>query len=398
MFSLAVASFICMEIKNIPEVATRIIIALRNGERIILCGDADLDGAASVIILKEAIEILAPHQYKLLEVYFPNREKEGYGLNLIALKQLKDKAPALLITLDCGIGNVREVELAKKMGFEVIIIDHHEILPEVPKASIIVDPKQKSDPYPFKEFACAGIVYKLVKFLLQSVEKSYKPEKFLELVMLATLADQMPLKEENEKLVTDGILSLKYTKRPGIKALMELTEFRDGETEEIRKKILFPLNKAGLDNHLHVAYLLLTENSDNKAKKFARELLIKSTKKRGEVEVIYNEIESRIANYSSSPDIIFEGNSSWPLALVGAAASKICRKYQKPAFLFKIDKKESVGSVKVPSGGNAVKAMNSCRKLLKTYGGHPQAAGFRIENENLEKFKNCLIKYYKESR
>ena len=386
-----------MIIKNIPLVADRLRTAVSNQEKIVLYGDADLDGVASVIILKESIETLNPeysgHNASKIRVYFPDREKEGYGINKIALENLKKEAPALFIALDCGIGNVEGVEVAKEMGFEVIIIDHHQVLPEVPRASIIVNPKQPDDPYPFKSLAAVGVVYQLSRFLLKNL-KGYHPERFLELAMLATLADQVPLKEDNKKLVEDGVLALRHTKRPGLKALIELTGLQSGGVEEIRRSILFPLNRASLDNHLHEAYLLLTETSLDKAKKLSRELLQRSAKRKEMVQNVYNEVEDRIENEGYS-NVIFEGSSFWSLVLLGTVASKICQKYRKPTFLFKmVDDKESVGTVRMPSGGDAVRAMIGCRDLLETYGGHALAAGFRIRNENLDKFKNCLIKYF----
>lgn len=390
-----------MVIKNIPLVAARILRAISNQEKIILYGDADLDGVASVIILKESIEMLGseytdPKTLKV-KVYFPDRENEGYGINEIALNNLKKEAPALLIALDCGIGNVREVEMAKEMGFEVIIIDHHQILPKIPKASIVVDPKQPSDPYPFKSLAAVGVVYQLVEFLLKDFKGHYSPDKFLELAMLATLADQVPIKEDNKKLVTGGVLAIKHTKRQGIKALMGLTGFQEGGVEEIRQKVLFPLNRAGLENHLHEAYLLLTEVSQERAKELANQLLERSIKRKAMVQDVYVKVEDRIKK-EKHLSVIFEGSSSWPLVLLGTVASKICQKYKKPTFLFKIvNDDESVGTVRMPSDGDAVKAMIDCRHLLKTYGGHALAAGFRVKNENLGKFKDCLAKYFAET-
>ena len=137
-----------MEIKNLKRAAGRIKRAIKNKEKIILYGDADLDGAASVIILKESIKNLGG---KVARVYFPDREKEGYGLNQKALNLLKKEAPALLILLDCGISNFKEIKLAKKLSLKVIIIDHHEVLEKLPEAEIIIDPKQPGDKYSFKE-------------------------------------------------------------------------------------------------------------------------------------------------------------------------------------------------------------------------------------------------------
>jgi len=381
------------QIKNLKKVANRILEAVKNKEKVILYGDADPDGVASVIILKETLDALGSPP---IQIYFPDREKEGYGITEVALKILAKKAPALLITLDCGIGNVREVEIAKKIGFEVIIIDHHKMLPEVPKASIICDPKQKGDKYPFKELATAGISYKLSKILFSSVGKSYRLEKFLELVAIATLADQMPLLQDNEKLVKEGILALNFTERKGLKSLMEETQFGSSSIKEVRRKILPPLNAALATGSLNEAYLLLIEKDPKKAKEGAKKLIEKAELRREEIKSIFWELEERILKRGKAPQrIIFEGDESWPLIFLGSVASRICQKYKKPVFLFKKGKEESPGAVRTPKGLDGVKMMINCRQLLITYGGHPLAAGFRIKNENLQSFKECLFKYFK---
>src|SRR3990170_683109 len=154
-----------MEIKNLKKAAQRILRAIKDKEKIILYGDSDLDGVSSVIILKESIRNLGGHAEA---IYFPDRDKEGYGLTKKALESLKDFVPALLVMADCGIGNFEELSLAKKIGLEAVVIDHHEVLGKLPIASIIVDPKQKTDKYPFKLFAATGIVYKLSKEMFRN--------------------------------------------------------------------------------------------------------------------------------------------------------------------------------------------------------------------------------------
>lgn len=375
------------EIKNLKKAAGRILKAVVDKEKIIVYGDADLDGVASVIILEEAIKELGG---KIGAVYFPDRENEGYGINEDALNFLKNKAPALFVSLDCGIGNFKEVKIAKKMGFEVLIIDHHKILERLPDASIIVDPRQESDKYPFKELASAGIIYKLIKLMLKEVGKWEQPERFLELVALATLADMMVLEDENEKLVRAGILALNYTKRPGLQALLNLT---GSGIEEAEKKIVPPLNSGAPKDHLNEIYLLLTETDFNKARELAAVLIERNRKRKDEIKRIFGEVIEKVEVGEDSP-IIFEGDSFWSLVLLGPVASRVCQKYKKPVFLFKKGRKESPGAVRMPEGLDGVKAMMYCRKLLETYGGHPPAAGFRIKNENLEKFKECLIKYF----
>ncbi len=377
-----------MEIKNLKKAAKRILKAIKDEERIILYGDADLDGIASLIILKETIEELGG---KITSVYFPNREKEGYGINEKALNYLKKYAPALFISLDCGIGNFKEVKLARKIGFEVIIVDHHQVLEELPEASIIVDPKQKGDKYPFKKLACVGVVYKLAENLLLKTGQDYH-KRFLELVALGTISDQMPMIDENKKLVKQGITALDHTQRQGIQALIELTAFKNINLSEVQQKIISPLSSARSYAHLNEIYLFLTENSFAKAEKLASALIKRVEKKREKIRKIYLGVERKLENYQV---LIFEGDAKWPLILLGTIASRICHKYQKPVFLYKIQARESQGTVRTPSGIDGVKAMISCKSLLETYGGHALAAGFRIKNKNLKKFKQCLTNYFK---
>ena len=195
-----------IEIKNLKKVAQRILKAIKNKEKIVLYGDADLDGVAAVIVLADTIKNLGG---KITAIYFPDRELEGYGITEKGLNYLKKLSKkALLISLDCGIGNFKEVVMAKKLGLEVIIIDHHQILDELPEASIIVDPKQKGDKYPFKELAAAGVVFKLSELLLKNIMTENLRKNFLELTALATIADMMPREEENKVFIEEGLKSL----------------------------------------------------------------------------------------------------------------------------------------------------------------------------------------------
>src|SRR3989344_359787 len=194
-----------MEIKNLKKAAERITTAVKNKENIILYGDADLDGAASVIIFKEALKNLGAEPSA---VYFPDRETEGYGITPKGLDYLKKFSPALLVAFDLGIGNFEEVKTAKKLGLEVIIIDHHEILDKLPSASIIVNPKQKGDRWPFKEFAASGLSFKLAELILAEKFSDSLRNNFLELAALATIADMMPKKDENALIISEGKESL----------------------------------------------------------------------------------------------------------------------------------------------------------------------------------------------
>lgn len=378
------------KIKNIEKAAERIKKAVQNKERIILYGDSDLDGISSVVILEEAIKTLGGH---IESAFFPDRENNGYGINLHALELLKDKAPALFITLDLGIGNIKEVDMANKLGFEVIIVDHHEVLKGIPNASIIVDPKQPSDDYPFKGLANVGITYNLCLELLgEDISENLK-NSFLELTALGTIADMVPQIEQNKEIIEHGVRSLKNTFRPA------LIVFADVLGEGVifgnsLQKIISTLNAAESVNFENESYVLLTSSSLPKCKEIIEKLLNKNLNKQHQIKSIVRDMEKRISQNSDDP-IIFEGDRAWRLTLAGAIASIVCNKYEKPAFIFKKMDEESCGSVRNPEGTNSVDAMKSCGELLITYGGHAQASGFRIKNENLEEFKSRLTEYFK---
>lgn len=377
-----------MEIKNLKKFANRLKKAITNKERIILYGDADLDGITSLIIVKESIKSLGG---QVAEVYFPDREKEGYGLTELALDQLKKWSPSLLVLLDCGITSFKETELAKSMGFEIVIIDHHEVLEKMPKASIIVDPKQKGDKYPFKGLATAGLAYKLAEVILGGKLSDALRNNFLELTALATIADMMPQEADNKTIIEEGLFCLEKTYRPGLAAFLEMYKSERGENIRlIAHEIASTLNIAEQRNHLNTSYLLLSADSVEEAKVLAAHLLEKREQKRSEVKIITAQVEELISKKQKEP-IVFEESSDWPLAPGGSIASIICNKYEKPTFIISKKEEESRGAVRVPRGIDSVALMKKCSKYLLSFGGHAPASGFRIKNENLGKFKKCLI-------
>ena len=386
------------KIKNIDKAANKIKKAIKDGERIILYGDSDMDGVTSTVILEEAIKNLGGH---IDCVMFPDRESDGYGLNLKALRKIDGKHPALMILMDQGIGNIKEIDLANKMGFEVIIIDHHEPLKGLPEASVIVDPKQKSDSYPFKGLANVGIVFNLCLELLGDSKKHLISQNlknsFLELAALGTIADRVPQIEQNQDIIEEGLRSLRNTFRPALRAFLDI--LGDGKVfEEYLSQIIAALNSAESVDFNNDSYTLLTSSDQQKCRELAQKLLDKNKHKQTVVNNIVKEIERRIQKEElkgKSQNIIFEGDPSWKLVLAGSAASIICEKYQKPAFIFKKMDNESCGSVRNPLGTNSVEAMKECSDILITYGGHANASGFRIKNEHLDEFKECLNKYFK---
>ncbi len=375
-----------VEIKNLRKAAERILKAVNKQERIILYGDADLDGVTSVIILKDTIKNLGG---KITAVYFPNREVEGYGISEQGLNLFKKEAPALFIAVDCGIGNFKEIKLAKELGFEIIIIDHHQVLDELPDADIIVDPKQKEDKYPFKGLAAVGIVFKLSEILLENKMTEILRKNFLELVAIATIADMMPREEENNFFIKEGLRSLEKSFRPGIKTFFETAIIKNySDIWHKVSKINSILNIRDVENQLPASFRLLTAASIEETKELVEKLLIKAEIRKEKIKEITNEVEKRISGRDES--IVFEGGDDFELTLISSVASIICQRYQKPTFLFKKLEQESQGTVRTPPEVDSVELMKKCSEYLLTYGGHSQASGFRIKNDKLDQFKNCL--------
>ncbi|MBU3964275.1 DHH family phosphoesterase [Patescibacteria group bacterium] len=384
--------------KGTKQVAQRILRAAQKGEKVIIFGDADLDGIASVVVLQELFELLNPlySQNKNIKVYFPDREEEGHGISKEMLNSFKKEVPALFFAVDCGIANIKEIKLAKKIGFETIIIDHHPPLEKVAEPDLLVDPKQKGETYPFTDFAAVGLVYKVAECVLEETSHpEYAKEKLLELTALATLSDQMPLKEDNRELVDKGMNALLTTQRPGLLALIELGDV-DLQTDiDIFQKIIAPLNSAKLKNNIAESYLLLIEDSPKKAKILAQRLIRQNKEKKALIQQTLAELIQKIEREKKESLIIFEISDYWPAPALGVIASKLLHIYKKPVFVFKRGEQESVCSARLPYDLDGVDALIKCKKLLKTYGGHAPACGCRVENKNLSKFEKCLEAYFK---
>ena len=381
-----------IKIRNIEKAAGRIKQAIHNNEKIILYGDSDLDGITSVVMLEEAIKNLGG---TVSDTFFPDRENDGYGVNLKALEILKTKAPALFVTLDLGIANNKEIAIANEIGLKVIVVDHHEVLHSVPDAEIVVDPKQPGDDSGFKYLANVGLTFKLCEELLgQNMSVNLK-KSFLELTALATISDMVPQIDDNKIYIEEGLRSLKNTWRPGLRSFLDIL----GEGEVLANgfyKVISALNAGETLNFKNESYVLLTSSSRDTCMEITQDLIAKTNYKQIKIKAICEEVERRASQKSGEP-IIFEGDPAWKLLLAGSVASIIHSKYNKPTFIYKKGDTEACGSVRSPKGTNSVEAMKSCGELLLTYGGHAQASGFRLKNENLEKFKEGLVKYFTEN-
>lgn len=380
-----------MKIKNIEKAAKRIIKAAEQKETIIIYGDSDLDGISSMVILKETIDNIS--KFNNVLAFSPVRN-EGHGLSFQTLDFIKSKANSgLIITLDCGITNFEEIKDAKESGFSVIVIDHHRPLENVPEADIVVAPKQKGDETTFKEYANVGLTFKLAKEILKEKMSPMLEQSFLELVALGTISDMMIEEGENKEWIEKGLESIQMSQRPAIRAIFSiLNPMNFSSKRDMVSKVNSALNSSSIDGHIHKAYLFLLESDFDKALETAKDLIEESNTKQKEVALLTEELIEKISKEDSS--IIFEGSYVWKGEYLGAVASRLSNYFDKPVFLYKKGEKISRGTVRMPKGMDAVKAMDSCKELLITFGGHAPAAGFTVDNSNINKFEKCLKNYF----
>ncbi|MCH7551958.1 DHH family phosphoesterase [Patescibacteria group bacterium] len=380
-----------MAIKNLDKAAARLKKAVKKGERIILYGDADLDGVCSAIIMQETLKSLGGN---VVRVYFPDRENDGYGITLKALKELKTFSPALLCAMDLGISNFKEIKEAKKQGFDVILVDHHVVLGKLPDADIIVDPKQEGDTHPFKELAACGLTFRLAEEILKDKMSSALRKSLVELAAIGTIADMMVREQDNIEIIEEGMETLENSWRPGVRAffgLQELAQFPNIESK--LQKMISILNVRDVENGYPASFRILSSDSEKEVILIAQRLLKVHELRRQERDRLLVKVRNSISE-KKNESIVFEGGEDFEYILLGGLASIISQEEKKPTFMYRKMKKECVGSVRAPLGQDTVEAMKHCKEYTITYGGHPQASGFRVENKNLARFKNCLLEYF----
>lgn len=385
--------------KNMERAVARVVKAVKNKERVAVYGDYDADGVTSSVMLTEFFKILGLSG----QVYIPDRATEGYGLNKRAIDWLISKKINLIVTCDCGVANKDEIDYAKRKGIEVIVLDHHQPLLEFSNDYIIVDAKQKSDKYPFKELAGCGVVYKFIQAFIKSNRDLIKEEEgfekwWLDLVAIGTIADCVPLigplTSENRTLVKYGLQVLSKTKRLGLQKLMDKAgvDTKSLDTYTLGFVIAPRINSAGRMNHANAAYKLLMAESYPEADRLATELNQANYQRQRLTEQITKEALEKIGEVKPDQKIIFAQKEGWPIGVVGIVAGKIAEEFSRPTFILGKEKYESVGSARSNINFSVIDALSKCSNLLLEYGGHRQAAGFSLKNENVDKFFKQLNK------
>lgn len=364
--------------------------AIAAGDRIMIFGDYDADGVCATSILLETLtELGAQVSFRL-----PSRQKDGYGLNENAVREISEKAK-LLITVDCGISNRAEVALAKELGMTVIVTDHHQLPEELPEADAVLNPLIGNYPCPF--LCGAGVALKIC----QALQGTAGLEKQLDLAAIATVADIVPLMDENRVIVREGLERIRKTGRPGLKALLECSGTAGPLQADALAFRLGPrLNAAGRLGDASLAVRLLLTGMPEKAADTARKIEEMNRQRQNMEREI---TAAAMAQITESPSfgedrILIAAGEGWNPGLIGLAAGKICEKFYRPAIVLSLpeDSGPVVGSCRSIPGVNIFKLLQECEDLLVRFGGHAQAAGLTVARENIPALRERMNRILRE--
>lgn len=378
---------------QMEKVVGRIEKARKEKQKVLIFGDYDADGITSIVILREVLLMLDID----VSVYIPDKKSEGYAMNLKAVEKFAGEKVQLIITVDCGITNIAEVARAAELGMDVIITDHHHVPETIPEAFAVINPNMPDCGYPFRELAGVGVAFKVVQAIFKKLlpEKKQQEKWMLDLVAIGTVADCVPLTGENRVLVKYGLVVLAKTRRIGLLELFRVGRILvDEQNIPDARKISFQIapriNAAGRINHANLAYDLVVENSQIKARDFALELEETNARRQKMTETISNEIRAVAENMFNEKKLIFAMGENFPVGVVGLVAGRIASQYNKPTIILQKGETESVGSLRSIPQINIIEAIGKCADVLKKFGGHAQAAGVTVMNENLDAFYQKL--------
>ncbi len=389
---------------GMSDAVERIRQAIKRGELIAVYGDFDADGVTSTALLAQALAALGAD----VKPYIPDREEEGYGLNRDALRTLKDAGVGLVITVDCGIRSVEEVDYGNRLGLDIIITDHHSVGDELPPALAVIDPKidaklrleeGRTNGYPEDMLAGVGVAYKLADALFRAEQAqsrrqpAFNLDDLLDLVALGTVADLAPLDRlENRELVRRGLSVLNRAQRPGIYELALVARVEPGKinTTSIGFMLGPRLNAAGRLESAMLAYDLLVASMPEAGRLAQRLQEINAERQALTLEAV--EIARARALEDSADDVplIFAANDNFKPGIVGLVAGRLCEEFYVPSVVIEQGEGESRGSCRSIPKFNITAALDQCAELLVRHGGHAQAAGFTIANENIPALKERL--------
>ena len=382
---------------DMDKAVERVQRALADHERIAVFGDYDVDGITATCIL---VDYLQSRGADVLH-YIPRRIEDGYGLSVDAIEGLYRKGTRLLITVDCGITGVEEVDFANSLGMDVVVTDHHECKETLPRAVAVVDPHRPDCGYPFKHLAGCGVALKLALALGGPDREEALFSRYCTLAAIGTVADVMQMSGENRTIVSRGLAAIEHSDFIGLHALLKEAGLAGREITSVQIGfVLAPrINAAGRMGAADKAAELLLCTDPAEAERMARELCALNRERQNVEQTIYSQAEEMIAHL---PDrdrsaLVLE-SSRWHQGVVGIVASRLSEKYSRPSFMIHLNGDTGKGSCRSWGGFNLFAALENCKDLLLGFGGHELAAGFTIEEANIPAFRERMNDYARSFR
>ncbi len=388
-------------LKGVSVAVNRILQAFEAAETIVVYGDYDADGVTSTALMVQALQTFGAK----VRPYIPDRFEEGYGLNKQAIATLADEGASLVITVDCGVRSVDEVIYGNELGLSFIITDHHTVPKDengqdiLPPAVAVINPKQRDCPYPFKDLAGVGVAFKLAQALQQAVApqnggplSGLAEEDLLDLVAIGTVADMVPLLGENRTLVKTGLTYVNQPRRVGLTALIEQSGLKPGHITagSVGFMIGPRLNAAGRLIHAQLAYRLLSTDNSVEAHQLSEKLDQVNIERQQMTQTFVDQARERILADDELAPLYLIIEPSFNQGVVGLVASRLTEEFYRPVLVAQRGETYTKGSGRSIPEFNITHALDQCSDLLVKYGGHKAAAGFTIENRNLEAFRARL--------
>lgn len=381
---------------DMTKACDRIITALEKNEKILVYGDYDADGVSSSVLMVSSLQALGGD----VSVYIPHRELEGYGLNETNTNYIIEQKYNLVITVDCAISNKNEIKTLQDTGIDVIVTDHHTEPLDLPAAHALINPQLSRESYPFKKLAGVGVAFKVIQGLMSRLteRKIFLNKDFfetcggyqgyikwlLDLVSIGTVADCMPLLDENRLFVKYGLLVLQKSQRLGIRELLNHAGVsgKDIQTYHIGFQLAPRINAAGRLDHANVAYELLMSKDPVRACELSNQLNDTNIERQNITERILQEIKSKFTAASGNNLVCVLGDD-WLAGIVGLVAGKLVEYFNKPVIVMTKSKGLITGSGRSLSSFNMIDALQKLDKYLKAYGGHKMACGFTLKDNSL---------------
>ncbi|MFA5259764.1 MAG: single-stranded-DNA-specific exonuclease RecJ [Candidatus Omnitrophota bacterium] len=376
-------------LKDIDKTLSRISLARQKGERVLIFGDYDVDGITSTAVLYNYLHTLGID----VVTHLPHRIHDGYGLNENVCQIAREKGASLVIAVDCGITAFREIELLQQEGLDCLVIDHHEPAERgIPSAFAVIDPKRKDCPYPFKHLAAVGLVAKLGQALFGAVQ-----EEYLDLIALGTIADVVPLRDENRIFVKMGLPRIGQTKNKGLSALMEVARIRGKKMKPYHAGfILGPrINATGRMGSAQQSLDLLLSEDHNEAQILAQSLENLNNERQKLQRDVVQEALSLVEREVNFQDhkIIVVSKEGWHKGVLGIVASRLAEMYYRPTIVISLQDGVGTASARSIAGFHLHEALEACSEMLENFGGHKLAAGLTILEPNIEKFTRSINEF-----